>query len=206
MFHDFTLDRLTGTRGPARERTAAELGALAVGETSDHIPRLAAFLDRIAGQVPLIVEIKSRFDGDLGLTRRVLKVVADYDGPLALKSFDPAVVAELRALAPRLPRGIVAQSRYEGRDWEALSPEARHALGNLLHLPETRPDFLSWKADDLPSAAPFLCRHLGRMPVMAWTVRSEVEHRRVADLADQIVFEGFDPERSGRIAGPSRVA
>lgn len=206
VFHDVTLDRLTGSRGPVRGRSASDLGRIAIGGTADRLRALASFLSRIAGQVPLIVEIKSRFDGDLRLTRRTLEAVAGYDGPLALKSFDPAVVVELRAAAPHLPRGIVAQSRYQGGEWEGLSAEARHALGNLLHLDETRPDFLSWRADDLPSAAPFLCRHLGRMPVMTWTVRSEAEHRRVAGHADQIVFEAFRPERSGRIVEPSGVS
>jgi len=203
VFHDHTLDRLTGSQGPVRERSASELGALAVGGSADRIPTLPQFLDRIARKVPLIIEIKSRFDGDFRLTRRTVEALAGYDGPVALKSFDPAVVSELRVIAVHLPRGIVAQSRYEGDDWQKLAPEARHAMGNLLHLGETRPDFLSWRAADLPSAPPFLCRHLGKMPVMTWTVRSEAEHRRVAPHADQIVFEGFDPERSGRIVAPA---
>lgn len=200
VFHDFALDRLTEAKGPVRERRAAELASVAVGGSADRIPTLSTFLGRVAGRVPLVVEIKSRFDGDLRLTRRTVQTLAGYPGPVAVKSFDPAVVSELRVIALHLPRGIVAQSRYQGGEWDAVSPEARHALGNLLHLAETRPDFLSWRAADLPSAPPFLCRHLGKMPVMTWTVRSEAEARRVAPHADQIVFEGFGPERSGRIA------
>ena len=193
VFHDHTLDRLTEARGPVRERRAAELAGLAVGATADRIPTLSAFLDRIAGRVPLVVEIKSRFDGDLRLTRRTVEVLRGYGGPVAAKSFDPAVVAALRALAPDLPRGIVAESRYEHPDWATLAPAQKHAMGNLLHLAETAPDFLSWRVADLPSAAPFLCRHLGRMPVMTWTVRTEEDRSRAAAHADQMVFEGFRP-------------
>ncbi len=195
VFHDFTLDRLTASKGAVRERRASDLTALGIAATTDRIPTLAAFLDRIGGRVPLIVEIKSRFDGDLALTRRTVEVLAGYDGPVTIKSFDPAVLVEVRAIAPRLPRGIVAQSRYEVGDWTHLDPGLKHALGNLLHFDETQPDFLSWCADDLPCAAPFLCRHLGRMPVMTWTVRSDAERRWVAAHADQIVFEGFRPGR-----------
>jgi hypothetical protein len=32
------------------------------------------------------------------------------------------------------------------------------------------------------------------VPVTTWTIRSPVERRNVAAAADQIVFEGFDPE------------
>jgi hypothetical protein len=46
---------------------------------------------------------------------------------------------------------------------------------------------------DLPCAAPFLCRHLARLPVMSWTVRGEDDRRRAAAHADQMVFEGFRP-------------
>jgi glycerophosphoryl diester phosphodiesterase len=193
VFHDHTLDRLTEARGPVRERRTADLVALAVGGTGDRIPTLSAFLDRIAGRVPLIVEIKSRFDGDLRLIRRAAQILRGYAGPVAAKSFDPAVVAALRELAPDLPRGIVAESRYEHPDWANLGPAQKHAMGNLLHLAETRPDFLSWRVADLPSAAPFLCRHLGHMPVMTWTVRTEEDRRRAAAHADQMVFEGFRP-------------
>jgi glycerophosphoryl diester phosphodiesterase len=193
VFHDHTLERLTGGHGPVRERNAAELTALAVAATDDRIPTLEVFLARVAGRVPVIVEIKSRFDGDLTLTRRTVTVAAAYDGAVAMKSFDPAVVGALRGIAPNVPRGIIAQAGYDGREWQGLSDEARHAMANLLHLSHTQPDFVSWRVGDLPLAAPFLCRHLGKLPVMTWTVRSDGDRRRAAAHADQMVFEGFVP-------------
>lgn len=193
VFHDATLDRLTGVAALVRARAARDLARIAVGGTSDRIPTLTAFLRRIDCRVALIIEIKSRFDGDLALTRRTVEIVAAHAGAVALKSFDPRVLVELRRIAPNVPRGIVAQDRYDGSDWEGLNPAQRRGLGHLLHFDETRPDFLSWRADDLPSAAPFLCRRLGRLPVVTWTVRSDAARRRVADHADQIVFEGFRP-------------
>ena len=194
VFHDHTLDRLTDQRGPLRERTAAELTSLAIAATADRIPSLQAFLERVNGRVPLVIEIKSRFNGDLGLTKRTVEIVSAYSGPVALKSFDPAIVGALRGIAPDLPRGIVAQTRYDDQEWQALSEETRHGMANLLHMPHTQPHFVSWRVGDLPLAAPFLCRHLGGMPVMTWTVRTEDHRRRAAAHADQMVFEGFVPD------------
>jgi glycerophosphoryl diester phosphodiesterase len=194
VFHDHTLDRLTGARGPVRERKAAELSGLAVGGTADRIPTLEAFLDRIAGRTPLVIEIKSRFDNDPRLTHRTIEVLTAYEGPFVLKSFDPFVVAAVRKTAPKIPRGIVAEGAYVGGEWEKLSREQRHDMANLLHFSATEPDFLSWRVHDLPSAAPFLCRHLKGLPVMAWTVRTEADRQRAALHADQIVFEGFRPD------------
>jgi glycerophosphoryl diester phosphodiesterase len=194
VFHDFNLDRLTGATGDVRARKASDLTRIGItGSKSDTIPLLSTFLDRIGGRVPLVVEIKSRFDGDMTLTRRTCEVLAAYSGPAVIKSFDPAIVAEVRRIAPDIPRGIVAESHHTDKSYNSLTAEQKHALGNLLHFPESQPQFVSWRVMDLPSAAPFLARHLGRLPVMTWTVRTAEDRERASKHADQIVFEGFRP-------------
>ena len=193
IFHDHALDRLTGETGPVRERTAAFLAGTAVGGTSDRIATLGEFLDRIAGRVPLVVEVKSRFDGDERLARRVAAVLAGRPDPVVVKSFDPNVVALLREVAPEIPRGIVGQSRYEEGEIARLPEAQRREMTDLLHWPRTRPDFVSWRHADLPGAAAFLPRFLAGVPVMTWTIRSEADASRALRHADQIVFEGFTP-------------
>ena len=193
VFHDFTLDRLTTATGRVADRTSAELGALDVRDTTDRVPTLSAFLAAIDGRVPLILEIKSAFDGDLRLARRTAEVVRAYPGPVALKSFYPDIVAALRDLTPDHPRGIVGESRYEHAEWQVLPAARRHAMANLLHYPDSRPDFVSWQVMDLQSAAPFLCRNAVGLPLMTWTVRTPDQRALAAAGADQMVFEGFVP-------------
>jgi glycerophosphoryl diester phosphodiesterase len=194
VFHDFTLERLTGETGALVERTGAALSGIAIaGSASDRIPTLAGFLEGIGGRVPLVVEIKSRFDGDMRLTERTCEVLRGYRGPFCIKSFDPAVVAHVRAIAPGIVRGIVAESVYTHPSYDSLTASRKHALANLLHFEESQPQFLSWHVKDLPAAAPYLSRLLGRLPVMAWTVRDPEDRARAASHADQMVFEGFLP-------------
>ena len=195
VFHDLTLERLTREAGPVGSRSAHALGRLAIGGTADRVAALPAFLDAIDGRVPLICEIKSAFDGDMRLADRTLAVVGGYPGPVALKSFDPAIIRHLRGLAPAgLPLGIVAEARFDDPEWAHLGPDLRRDLGALAHFDETRPDFLSFWVADLPHAAATLMRAgLGR-PVMTWTVRTPAERGRAARWADQMVFEGFVPD------------
>ena len=193
VFHDHTLERLTDASGPVREREAAELAGLAIGGTDDRMPTLAEFLDRIGDRTPLVIEIKSRFDGDERLTRRTVEVLASRMGRHVVKSFDPLVLALLRRIAPDLPRGIVGQSRYDGGDAAQLSPDRLIDMTDLLHWDETRPDFISWPHLDLPCAAAFLPRRLAGVTVMRSTIRSPDEAARDRRDADPIAFEGFVP-------------
>ncbi len=194
VFHDFVLDRLTPASGAIVERRAAELGAVRLsGSSDDGIPTLGVLLDLIGGRVPLICEVKSSFAGDLRLADRVAELAARYAGPLAIKSFDPAVLAHLRGRQSPNPLGIVAEAAYDAAEWPTLTPDRRAGLAALTHVGETRPDFLSWRVHDLPHAAPALFRLALDRPVISWTVRTPDQRQRAATWADQMVFEGFVP-------------
>ncbi|MGA8172200.1 MAG: glycerophosphodiester phosphodiesterase family protein [Methylocystis sp.] len=198
VFHDDTLERLTTETGPVGAKTASELARLALRGSDEPPPLLSHLLETVAGRVPLVVELKSRFDGDLSLARRVAALVAGYDGPLVLESFDPDPIAFLRAEGAALgvdhiPLGMVAQARYDADEWPDL-PDARRAeLASWSHFSRTRPDFLSFNVADLPHAIPVLLREGLKLPVTVWTVRSAARARAAARWADQIVFEGFTP-------------
>ncbi len=199
IFHDHDLARLTGSEGAFCAQNASMIDDLRLSDAKGdaRIPRLADFLALIAGRVPLVIEIKSRFDSNPTLMQRCIALLRDYAGPVCVKSFDPQVVAWLRRDAPQIMRGIVADAAGSGppggdRDGEA-GRSARHARAHLLHFPETLPDFVSWHAGDLPNAAPFLCRNLRGMPVLAWTLRSADQAAHARAHADQIIFEGFRP-------------
>ena len=126
------------------------------------------------------------------LADRVRAILAAYTGPVAIKSFDPAVIAHLRLGAP-CPLGIVAEASYDDPEWAALPGALRRDLAALTHFAQTRPDFLSYRVGDLPHAAPALFRAGLGLPVMTWTVRSPEQREAARRWADQMVFEGFLP-------------
>ncbi len=192
VFHDFTLDRLTDAHGELVTHTAEELRKIAYRDGAGTLPTLQVFLATIAGRTPLIIEIKSRFDGDRQLANRTAAAAAQYSGPVALKSFDPDVLRTLRAANLACPIGFIGEAHYEHEEWASLSPATKVALRDFSFYPDIRPDFLSWSAHDLPHAVPRLCRDGIGMPVMTWTIRSPQDRARVAPFANQIIFEGFE--------------
>jgi glycerophosphoryl diester phosphodiesterase len=193
VFHDWTLERLTEGSGRLDALAAAALKGVAFRGTADRMLTLGELCDLVADRSALLVEIKSRFDGDLRLATRVAAVLAGYRGRAALMSFDPAPVAALRTLAPRLPRGIVAERHYSHPEWSPLPARTKRALAYFQHALQSRPQFIAYSVKDLSSAIPWLARNVLRLPLLTWTVRSDVDRQRAARYADQMIFEGFWP-------------
>ena len=192
VFHDDDLDRLTTATGPVPARSLAEMQAIELRGTADHTMTLAELLARVAGRVPLIIEMKSQFDGNTAVAARAAQVLAGYSGPAALMSFDPDLVAAIRKLAPGIPRGITMERRYDDPEWAGLSSATKFAWGNLLHFPRTMPDFVAHYVKELPTPAASLAHMIGR-PLLTWTVRTEADRSAARRHADQMIFEGFLP-------------
>src|SRR5216684_207731 len=191
VHHDDTLGRLTDGSGALSDLSAAALRRVPFRATADRMMTLGDLLDLVAGRVTLVTEIKSRFDGDLRLAARTAAVLAHYRGPVAVMSFDPAPIALLRHLAPRVVRGIVAGRGHPPLVWKFLNPAQRFELTFLLHAPMSRPAFLAHRVDDLAAITPRAARLLFRLPLLAWTVRSAQDRMMAARFADQVIFEGF---------------
>ena len=109
VFHDLTLERLIEGEGQLAAHDAAALKRLAYRGAGGSMIDLADLLDLVGGRVPLLIEIKSEWDApDPRFLQAIAATAAAYRGPIALMSFDPAVMAGIRDLAPHVPRGIVS--------------------------------------------------------------------------------------------------
>ena len=193
VHHDDALGRLTEGAGALAAMSTAALKAVRFKATGDRMLTLAELCALVAGRATLVLELKSRFDGDLRLAPRVAAVLAGYAGPVAAMSFDPDLVAALRMLAPGLPRGIVAERHYDEAEWSALPGARKRSLAYLLHAPRSRPQFIAYAVRDLPGLVPSLARTVFGLPLLTWTVRSGDDRRRAKAYADQVIFESWRP-------------
>jgi glycerophosphoryl diester phosphodiesterase len=190
VHHDEALGRLTEGDSRLDWLPAASLKKIAFKATADRMLALGELCDLVAGRATLLLELKSRFDGDQRLPHRVFTSLMSYKGPVAAMSFDPGMIAALRSRAPRLPRGLVTMKRVRPLErGDTFVTPARFAMQVLT----ARLNFLAYRVQDLPTTLPSLARNLLRLPLLTWTVRTPADRMRAEHYADQMIFEGFRP-------------
>lgn len=187
VIHDDDLRRLTGTEGFVWQRTAAEMAQLRVGGTDDHPPTLRELLDLVDGRVPLVVEIKGTPGHDAGLVKAVGRLLKRYEGQVAIMSFDHWLIREFETEAPGIPGGLTAYGTAN-HETEAHFSMLAHGIA-----------FTSYAAGDLPNRFVSFVREKLGMPVITWTIRDQPAIDLTFRYADQMTFEGFEPD-------PVRVA
>lgn len=190
VHHDEVLGRLSEGAGRLDALPASELKRVPFKATADRMLTLGELFELVSGRATLVIELKSRFDGDLRLASRVAKVLAGYTGPVAVMSFDPAPIAALRDLAPGLRRGLVGMQRDANERHGVVSASPLRFAAQAL---TARLQFLAWRVRDLTAPVPVCARNLLGLSLLTWTVRTPEERARGARYADQVIFEGFRP-------------
>jgi glycerophosphoryl diester phosphodiesterase len=195
VFHDEGLSRLVAARGPVAKVTERQLQSLRHRVGGAPIQTFTELLELVSGRVPLLVEIKSEWHPTQKSFLGKLAVAASaYRGPIALMSFDPAVMTVMRALAPNLPRGVISGS-YIGAGWwsRRISGKRAAALRDLLESGPVAPDFYAYDVNALPTPVTEYARLVQGLPLFTWTVRTAKQRRITATFADAMIFEGFEP-------------
>ncbi len=182
VFHDWELARLTDQEGDTSALNMGEFTQLRLLGTHEHPVPLARFLAIIGGQVPLLIEIKSKPGYDVDLTCEcVSAALADYAGDHAIMSFDPRVGQWFAEHDSERIRGLVCTDTLDlGFLGVWRQPGA---------LEQAQPDFLAMDIRDLPNA---LCEtwRAARRPLLSWTIRSKELREQSQGLIDAPIAEG----------------
>ncbi len=195
VFHDLRLERLMEAEGPVGSLAAPGLKGLRYKGVGGSMIDLGELTALVAGRVPLLVEIKSEWDApDARFLKAIATVAGAYTGPIALMSFDPAVMAMVRELAPGVARGIVSGQFLADCWWrDQLGPERAYSLTHLLESGPAAPDFYAYDVNALPSPVTRFTREVLGLPLFTWTVRTEEQRATAARWADAPIFEGYEP-------------
>ncbi|WP_293574704.1 glycerophosphodiester phosphodiesterase family protein [Phaeobacter sp.] len=194
VFHDDALDRLAEGSGPVSAHSRDQLRAMPlIGGDGEGIPDLAEILDLVAGQVPLLIELKDQ-DGNMGpnvgrLEADTLRQLQGYQGDVALMSFNPHSVVELSRLAPERPRGLVT-SAYVVEDWSELTPDVCDHLRDIPDFERSGSCFISHEVEDLGAARVAELRRQG-VPILCWTVTSAAMEAEARKIAHNVTFERY---------------
>ncbi|WP_300059139.1 glycerophosphodiester phosphodiesterase family protein [uncultured Roseobacter sp.] len=192
VFHDDALDRLAEGEGAVRAVSAQALGQIPLKGGTEGIPDLPEILSLVAGRVPLLIEIKDQ-DGALGpdigpLEAAVAAALADYEGPVAVMSFNPHAVMRMAELCPEVPRGLVTDA-FDAAHWPI--PEARRVeLRAIPDYDRTGCSFIShnWHDLDRPRVAQLKAQGA---QILCWTVKSAEDEAKARKIAQNITFEQY---------------
>lgn len=187
VFHDDTLDRVTGVHGRVEDFTLEELQAMPLCGTNQHMPLFSEVLAAVAGKTPMIVELKTG-KRNRELCEKTLALLREYEGAYCVESFDPTLVAWFKKNAPDILRGQLADdyASYRGSPAPAAFALSR-CLGNCL----ARPQFIAWGPGP-KNLLVKLAEAFGPMKVF-WTAHDDMDLPALEAEYDGVIFEFYTP-------------
>ncbi|MEO1306305.1 MAG: glycerophosphodiester phosphodiesterase family protein [Pseudomonadota bacterium] len=181
VFHDATLDRMCGEAGRPEDMLATQLiGMPLIGGGT--LISFEMLLDAWPQSTPLLCEMK--IDGrtdPVSFAQTVSALLSSHEGPAACMSFSRRAVA---ALPAELMRGQLIAATHET------------GISDPASTPSVPIDYLACHVSD--ARHPSLQSARRDLPVITWTVRSEVECADLSSVTDSQIFEGFDPALAKR--------
>lgn len=195
VFHDYDLQRLLSKTGSVQSSDAADFKSAQILGSNEAPPLLGDVLRLVAGQVPILIELKDQSGNHTGTDGRLERVVAQelgqYSGHAAVMSFNPDQMIEMLRIAPLVHRGIVTDP-FVDDDWGLIPQGRKDHLATGAFIEEAGASFISHKFSDLNSD--LVAREKARgLSVLSWTVRSEGQEQVARRVADNITFEDYLP-------------
>ncbi len=189
VFHDKTLERMTGDKRNLADVNYEELKNLKLLNTEETIPLLSEVLAQVDGRVPILIEIKD-CENILELGEATYNVTKDYKGQYSVQSFNPFVLEWYKINAPEVVRGQLSGTFTE--DSGDLKWYEGLLLENLMLNFKSRPNFISYELKGLPKLRVEQLRKDG-IPTLSWTIRTKEDMDKAYKYGDNIIFDSMLP-------------
>lgn len=193
VYHDKKLLRGLGVDRYLHELTYEELSQYKLFGTTEKIPLFREVLALVAGQVPLLIEIKN--EGKVGeMERLICEELKGYPGKYAIQSFNPFTIQWFRQHAPEVVRGQLAGS-FEVSDYDVeyagttrLPWYKKVLLKNMLFNFLSRPHFIAYEINNISAGRLERLKKLG-VPLLGWTVKTRAEYEENRSKFNNLIVD-----------------
>lgn len=173
VFHDDLLDRMTNKKGKIKDYKLDELKDIKLLNTNYSIPTLSEVLKLVKGKVPLLIEMK--YDNkSFELPRLLLKELSNYNGEVAVQSFDPFLVSYFRFHKNNYLRGLLIDRKI-----------ASHILFLKFGILISKPSFLSVQKSLYNNKE--INKYKNKKNIISWTMKSKEDIDKYKDKYDNLI-------------------
>ena len=186
VFHDGSLERMTGIKKNLQYCTYKELQTYKLLDTDERIPLFEDVLKLLKPDTPLIIEIKP--DGRyIETTKKTVEMMRDYNGLYNMESFNPKVVKYLKDNEPDIIRGQLSYN-YLKDPKSNLSFLLKFIATYLLFIFYTKPDYVAYDVENMDNISFKLISKLYKGECVAWTVKSQKQLDKAREYYKTFIF------------------
>lgn len=199
VFHDFTLKRIARDKdslpveGKVSDYTFMELQQFHLLDSDQTIPAFEEFLNRVQGQVPLIIEYKiENHDLKAEVCQIANELLKDYQGEYCIESFHPFGVLWYKKHRPDIIRGQLSDNFHKDKKVKdnPITFGCQYLLFNWI----TKPDFIAYNHKEEKNLSRRICHVLYKNQAVAWTIKNEEQLTKARKHFDMFIFDSFVPQ------------
>lgn len=190
VFHDYDLLRVCGVDKKVKECTYEELMKYRLFSSKEKIPRLKEVLELVHGRVPLIVELKIRWEVN-DTCVKTYDLLKEYKGAYCIESFNPFTLVWFKKKAPHILRGQLSTDYFKDKEEGNIFHFflLTYMLLNII----TRPDFIAYHYIHQSNLSFQIVTKFYRAYAFAWTITNQKDLDEARENFDYFIFDSFIP-------------
>lgn len=187
VFHDYTLNRMTGIDKKLSEVNSEELQKIRLKNTDQTIPTLRQVLELVNGKVPLLVELKGE-NLNMALSQKVAELLYEYNGVYCIESFNPLLIKSIKKYLPNAFCGqLFTNVCRDKKKYSLLNILLTFMALNFI----AKPNFIAFNQKDRNSIPVILTTKLYNAPKFVWTITNKEDFDNALDNQECAIFENI---------------
>lgn len=183
VLHDDNLKQLFNVDKKIKNLTYDEILKYSESNSDKRIPLLSEVMEIVNEKVLIIIELKTYYN--IGpLEKLLVKELENYNGPIAVQSFNPFSMSWFKKNKPEYIRGLLSSDFRFMR----YSFVKRVILKNLWFIDAAKPDFVAYDIEALNDKIIAKVKKKN-IKLIGWTIDNEERKDKAEKLCDGMIFE-----------------